>query len=223
MTTPSRIRILLVDDHSVLRAGLRMLLNSQVHLQVIGETGDGREALVLAESLQPDIILLDLTLPGLNGIEALPALHRLTPGAHILILTMHDDVGYLRQALRRGASGYVLKKAADSELLNAIQVVMRGEVYIHPAITGSLVKAMMPDIESSPGSGTSTDPWQNLSEREREVLRLVAHGHTNSEVATQLSLSVKTVETYRARGMEKLGLRTRAQLMQAALERGLLE
>ena len=142
MTTSSRIRILLVDDHSVLRAGLRMLLNSQAHLQVVGEAGDGREALALAESLQPDLIILDLTMPGLSGIEALPVLHRLAPAAHILILTMHDDVGYLRQALRKGASGYVLKKAADSELLNAIQVVMRGEMYIHPAMTSSMIKEL---------------------------------------------------------------------------------
>ncbi len=223
MTTPSQIRILLVDDHSVLRVGLRMLLNSQAHLQVVGETGDGREALTLAESLQPDLILLDLTMPGLSGIEALPVLHRLAPSAHILILTMHDDVSYLRQALRKGASGYVVKKAADSELLNAIQIVMHGEVYIHPAMTGSLVKEMMPEVEQRPGPDNSIDLWESLSEREREVLRLVARGHTNSEVAAQLSLSVKTVETYRARGMEKLGLRTRAQLLQAALEKGLLD
>ncbi len=223
MTSPAPVRILLVDDHSVLRAGLRMLLNSQAHLQVIGESGDGREALALAETLQPDLILLDLSMPGLSGIEALPVLRRLAPGARILILTMHDDVGYLRQALRKGAAGYVLKKAADSELLSAIQVVMHGEVYIHPAMTGTLVKEMMPEIESRAEPGASLDPWQVLSDREREVLRLVARGHTNSEVAAQLSLSVKTVETYRARGMEKLGLRTRAQLMQSALEKGLLD
>lgn len=223
MTTSPVIRILLVDDHSVLRAGLHMLLNSQAQLQVVGEAGDGREALALAESLQPDLILLDLTMPGMNGIEALPVLHRLAPGARILILTMHDDIGYLRQALRKGAAGYVLKKAADSELLNAIQVVMRGEVYIHPAMTSSLIREMMPEDEPHTVSGKDADPWQTLSEREHEVLRLVARGHTNSEVAAQLSLSVKTVETYRARGMEKLSLRTRAQLMQAALDRGFFE
>ncbi|MCL4507210.1 MAG: response regulator transcription factor [Chloroflexi bacterium] len=200
-----------------------MLLNSQAHLQVVGEAGDGREALALAESLQPDLILLDLTMPGLSGIEALPVLRRLAPGAHILILTMHDDVSYLRQALRKGASGYVLKKAADSELLNAIQAVMRGEMYIHAGMTDSLIKELVPDINPHPASGTEADPWQTLSEREREVLRLVARGHTNSEIAGQLSISVKTVETYRARGMEKIGLRTRAQLLQAALEKGLLD
>lgn len=223
MATPARTRILLVDDHAVLRAGLRMLLNSQAELRVVGEAGDGREALALAESLQPDLIILDLSIPGLNGIEALPALRRLAPNAHVLILTMHDDVGYLRQALRKGASGYVLKKAADNELLNAIQAVQRGEVYVQAAMTSLLVKEMMPDAETQQPSGSAADLWQTLSEREREVLRLVARGHTNSEIAAQLSLSVKTVETYRARGMEKLGLRTRAQLMQAALERKLLE
>jgi two-component system, NarL family, response regulator NreC len=171
MTTSALIRILLVDDHSVLRAGLRMLLNSQVHLQVVGEAGDGLEALALAESQQPDLILLDLSMPGLNGIEALPVLHRLVPEARILILTMHDDVSYLRQALRKGASGYVLKKAADSELLNAIAAVMRGEIYIHPAMTGALVKDLVPDMQPYRGDGADIDLWQTLSEREREVLQ----------------------------------------------------
>ena len=200
-----------------------MLLDSQPTLKVVGEAGDGREALALAESLHPDLILLDLTMPGLNGMEALPVLHRLVPDARILILTMHDDVSYLRQALRKGASGYVLKKAADSELLNAIEVVARGDIYVDPTMTGSLVKELVPDIDSQTTAGTDADPWQTLSEREREVLRLVARGHTNSEIGGQLTISVKTVETYRARGMEKLGLRTRAQLTQAALEKGFFE
>ena len=222
MTKAPQLRILLIDDHAILRSGLRMLLDSQPALKVVGEAGDGREALTLAESLHPDLILLDITMPGLNGIETLPVLHRLVPDAHILILTMHDDVSYLKQALRRGASGYVLKKAADSELLNAIEVVARGEIYIHPTMTGSLVKELVPDTEPHPMNGTDIDPWQTLSEREREVLQLVARGHTNNEIGGQLSLSVKTVETYRSRGMEKLGLRTRAQLVQAAIDNGLV-
>jgi len=223
MSDASPARILLVDDHSVLRAGLRLLLNSQPDLIVAGEAGDAREALALAESLQPDLILLDLTMPGLSGIEALPALRRLAPSARILVLTMHDDESYLRQALRKGAAGYVLKKAADSELINAIQAVLRGEVYVHSALTRSLLNDLVaPADKPSPGPAHD-ELWQTLSEREAEVLRLVARGYTNAEIAERLSLSVKTVETYRGRGMEKLGLRTRAQLVQAALAKGILE
>jgi DNA-binding NarL/FixJ family response regulator len=217
----TQTRILLADDHAVLRSGLRLLLDGQADLTVIGEAGDGRQALDLAHSQQPDLILLDLTMPGLTGMDALPMIRRAAPNARVLVLTMHDDGSYLRQALRAGASGYVLKKAADSELISAIRAVMRGEVYVQPAILRGLIGEMMPDApEGAPGQA---DPWQALSDREHEVIKLVARGHTNAEIGAQLSLSVKTIETYRARGMEKLGLRTRAQLLQAALARGLLD
>lgn len=212
-------RILLADDHAVLRAGLRLLLDKQPDLKVVGEAGDGREALVLAQTLKPDLILLDLTMPGLSGMDALPVLRKLLPNARTLILTMHDDESYLRQALKHGASGYVLKKAADTELLNAVQAVRRGEVYLHSAVMRNLLSGLMHD-DARPAE---TDPWQGLSEREYEVIKLVARGHTNAEIANALCLSVKTVETYRSRGMEKLGLRTRAQLVQAAMHKGLLE
>jgi DNA-binding NarL/FixJ family response regulator len=212
------IRILLADDHAVLRAGLHLLLDAQPDMKVVGEAGDGSEALVLSTNLHPDLILLDLTMPGLNGIDALPVLRKATPEAKILVLTMHDDESYLRQALRSGAAGYVLKKAVDSELLSAVRAVMRGEVYVHPSLTKALLEDLLPSI---PAEATD-DPWQALSEREREVLILVAHGHTAAEIAERLSLSSKTIETYRARGMEKLGLRSRAALVQFALAHGLL-
>ncbi len=211
-------RVLLADDHAVLRAGLRLLLDAQPDLQVVGEAGDGGEALALAAQLQPDLILLDLTMPGLSGLEALPAVRKAAPAARILILTMHDDEGYVRQALSHGAAGYVLKKAADGELISAVRAVLRGEVYVHPALTRALLEDLIPA-----GAGhLPADPWATLSEREQEVLRLVALGHTSAEIADRLSLSVKTVETYRARGMEKLGLRTRAALVQFALAHHLL-
>lgn len=212
----AEITILLVDDHAVLRAGLRLLLDSQPDMRVLGEAGDAREALAHAENLKPGVILLDLTLPGLGGLTALPTLRKAAPEARILILTMHDDVGYLRQALCAGASGYVLKKAADSELLCAIRAVMRGEVYIHPALTRALIGDLIP------AAAETHDPWETLSEREHEVLILVARGHTAAEIAQQLNLSPKTVETYRARAMEKLHLRSRAALVQFALARDLL-
>jgi len=210
--------ILLADDHAVLRSGLRLLLDAQADMKVIGEANNGSEALALAARLQPDLILLDLTMPGLSGMEALPALRKAAPAARVLILTMHDDVGYLRQALQRGASGYVLKKAADSELISAVRAVMRGEVHLHPSLTKSLLEDLLPNSSEA----VPADPWEELSEREQEVLTLVALGHTSAEIAQRLSLSVKTVETYRARGMEKLGLRSRAALVQFAMAHGLL-
>jgi two-component system response regulator NreC len=210
------IRILLVDDHAVLRAGLHMLLNAQPDLQVVGEAGDAEEAMLMIERLRPDIILLDLTLPRLDGIAALPLIRKLAPATKVLVLTMHDDESYLRQALRAGAAGYVLKKAADAELIAAVHTVMRGDLYVHPSLTRALLEDLLP---TSPSSG---DPWDTLSEREHEVLVLVARGHTSAEIGDQLGLSPKTVETYRARGMEKLGLRTRAALVQFALAHDLL-
>ena len=212
------VRILLADDHAVLRAGLRLLLEAQSDLSVAGEAASGVETLTLAESLQPDLILLDLSMPALGGLDALPALRRVAPGARILILTMHDDIQYLRQALKNGASGYVLKKAADSELISAVYAVLRGEVYVHPAMTRGLLEDLLP----AAGSNSDMDAWETLSEREKEVLKRVALGYTSAEIAEELALSAKTVETYRARGMEKLGLASRAGLVRFALAKGLI-
>jgi two-component system response regulator NreC len=199
---------------------LRLLIDSQPGLTVIGEAGNGAEAHTRARELQPDVILLDLNMPGVDGLAVLPVLKRDAPNCRVLVLTMHDDVSYLQEALRAGAAGYILKKAVDSELLMAIQTVMRGETYVHSAMTQKLLEKF--ETTNSP-STTQQDPWETLSERERDVLRLVALGYTNAEIASELYLSVKTVETYRARGMEKLNLQTRAQLVKAALARGLLD
>lgn len=212
-------RVLLADDHAVLRAGLRLLLTGQNEFEVVAEASTGSEALSLSEKLQPDLILLDLSMPGLGGMDVLPALRKVTPSAKILILTMHDDPQYLRQALKQGASGYVLKKAADAELISAIRAVLRGEMYVHPSMTRTLLEDILPEAKSFSADLT----WASLSEREQEVLKMVALGHTSAEIADQLSLSAKTVETYRARGMEKLGLRTRAALVKFALQEGLIK
>ncbi len=209
--------ILLADDHAVLRAGLKLLLDGQPDLKVVGEAQNGVRALTLAEELQPNIILLDLTMPGISGLEVLRTIKGIAPRSKVLVLAMHDDESYLRQALAFGAAGYVVKKAVDSELLNAIRAVMRGEIYVHSAMMDKLLNS---EAEGSSPVDGSDDPWKNLSAREVDVLRLVALGYTDSEIADQLSLSVKTVETYRARGMEKLGLSTRAQLVRDALARG---
>lgn len=210
------IRILLADDHAVLRSGLRLLLDAQPDMEVVGETSNGTDAIRQAGELTPDVILLDLTMPGLGGLDVLPVLKQRLPRCRILILTMHDNAGYLRQALEAGAAGYVLKGALDTELLNAIRAVARGETYIHSAITHHLLT----DIQAP---SESPDRWQLLSSREFEVLRLVALGYTNSEIAEHFTISVKTVETHRARGMEKMGLQTRSQLVRAAIAKGLLE
>lgn len=217
MNTP--IRVLLADDHAVLRTGLRLLLTGQNEFEVVAEASTGSEALSLAERLQPDLILLDLSMPGISGMDVLPAMRKIAPSAKILILTMHDDPQYLRQTLKHGASGYVLKKAADAELISAIRAVLRGEMYVHPSMTRVLLEDILPEAKSSNADLT----WGSLSEREQEVLKMVALGHTSAEIADQLSLSAKTVETYRARGMEKLGLRTRAALVKFALQEGLIK
>ncbi|MDW8069781.1 MAG: response regulator transcription factor [Anaerolineae bacterium] len=213
------IRVLIADDHAVFRAGLRLLLSAQPDIAVVGEAGDGWQTLKQAEALRPDVILLDLTMPGMPGLQTLALLRHQVPEAKVLILTMHEDEAYLRHALVGGASGYIIKRATDEELVAAIRAVARGEIYIHPAMT----RALLEDLIPAPKLLENPEPWESLSEREQQVLRLVAVGHTNQEIADRLGLSVKTVETYRSRGMEKLGLRTRAQLVRYMIQKGLLK
>jgi two-component system response regulator NreC len=216
MTAPRRIRILLADDHTVLRSGLRALLSAQADLEVAGEAADGAEALRLAQTIKPDVVVMDIGMPGVSGIDATARIRRELPSTKVLILSMHDDQGYLRQALRAGASGYVLKKAADTELLAAIRAAARGEVFLDP----SLAKEFVEDVVL-PKAQESDIPM--LSDREREVLHLLARGHTNQQVADRLCIGVKSVETYKARLMDKLGLKGRAELVRYALTHGLLK
>lgn len=213
-----QIRVLLADDHAVLRAGLRLLLEAEPDIMVVGEAADGCQAVTLARELQPDVLLLDLTMPRLGGLDALGELRHLAPGCRVLVLTMHDDESYLRRALAAGAAGYVLKQADDRELLVALRAVARGEVYVPPALAPALLGGLIPQRQP-----LSTPPRHSLSEREEEVIRLVAQGYTSQEVADQLCLAVTTVETYRARAMQKLGIRGRAQLVRYALEVGWLK
>lgn len=208
------IRVLIADDHAVLRSGLNLLLSSQGAFEIVAEAASGIEALSMAEKHQPDLILLDLSMPSLGGLDALPTLKEKCPQAKILVLTMHDDVQYLRQALKKGAAGFVLKRAADNELLHAIHAVLRGGVYVHPSMNKTLLEDYLPDVRED----FSTNLWEKLSEREQEVLKLVALGYTSTEIGEQITLSPKTVETYRARGMEKLGLHNRAALVRYALK-----
>lgn len=223
--TPDVKQVLLADDHTILRAGLRLLIDSQPDLTVVGEAGSGDEALQQARQHRPDVILLDLNMPGRDGLATIPALRELLPESRILILTMHDDARYLQDALQAGASGYVLKKAADAELLLAIRAVLKGETYVHSAMTQKLLQTMLPEGAgpAAEDAAALANPWQELSEREYDVLRRVALGYTNAEIGEEMFISVKTVETYRARGMEKLALQTRAQLVRSALEHGILD
>jgi two-component system response regulator NreC len=208
-----KTRILLADDHNVLRSGLKYLLNAQSDMAVVGEAATGDAALRLARELAPDVLILDITMPGMDGLDVLRELKRVAPTIRVLILTMHEEEGYLRRALALGAAGYCPKGAADAELISAIRAVLRGNLYIHPSHTKVLLNGMV----SATGEGNANAPAAALSEREHEVLRLVALGHTNQEIADQLALSVKSVESYRARGMEKLGLSSRAALVRYAL------
>ncbi len=216
----STFRILLVDDHAVLRAGLRMLLSAEADMEVVGEAGDGGEAVEQATALQPDIVLLDLTMPDVDGLAVLPRLKQAAPQAHMLILTMHEDAAYVRQAFRLGAAGYVLKKAADTELMSAIRAVARNEIYVHPAMTKALLEDLLP--QSTAPTGSDTQLWDSLSEREKEVVQGIVLGYTGEEIAGPHHLSVKTVHTYRSRAMSKLGVENRAQLVDLALRLGIL-
>jgi two-component system response regulator NreC len=213
------IRILIVDDHAVLRTGLRMLLDAEPDMNVVGEAADGLEALEQVLECAPDVVLLDVTMPNMDGLEVLRRIRDRAPRTRALILTMHDDEGYLREALASGSSGYVLKRAADIELLSAIRAVHQDGTYLHAAHTKVLFEDG-PDWQRTPASD---EPEPLLSPREQEVLRLVALGYTNQQAADMLYLSVKTVETYRGRLMAKLGLRNRAELVRYALQRGMLE
>jgi len=211
--------VVIADDHAVLRAGLKLLINTQRDMEVVGEAATGVETLTRVADLRPDILLLDLAMPDLPGLDILRQLRKTHPHVPILVLTMHEEEHYLRQALEAGAAGYVPKSAADTELLSALRAVTRGDVYIHPSHTKVLLEGMLarhrPGMVKRPTS-------ELLSPREREVVRLVALGYTNQQIADQLCLSEKTVETYRARAMEKLGLRSRAALVRYAMEAGLI-
>jgi two-component system response regulator NreC len=211
------VRILIADDHGVLRAGLRALLNAETDLEVVGEAADGHETLRLTRELDPDVVLLDISMPGPGGIEITRQVKRALPDTRVLILTVHEDESLLREAIRAGAAGYIIKRAVESELINAIRAVWRGDVYIHPAMT----RALLQDV--APTRATDEPLVEPLTPRESEVLQLIAQGYTNRQIAETLTISVRTVETHRANLMDKLGLRSRVELVRYAREHGLLE
>jgi two-component system, NarL family, response regulator NreC len=208
------IKIVLVDDHAVVRSGLRLLLDREEDMEVIGEAGNAKDAIFRARALKPDVILLDVVMPGESGIEVLPRLLKESPETKVLVLSMQDDPSYVREAFGAGASGYVLKEAADEEVVSAVREIAEGGNYVHPALGARMVAA-----EAQERAAAEADP---LSEREREVLRLLALGNTNQEIAQALYISVRTAESHRAHIMQKLRLATRAELVRYALSHGLL-
>lgn len=218
MTAQARIRVLVADDHAILRSGLRLLISGQPDMEVVGEAGDFGEAIERAKSLQPDVVTLDLTMPGGSGLGAIEKLRAAAPSARIVVLTMHEDPAYVRSALAAGASGYLVKSAADSALIAAIRAVERGRIFIEVQNR----EAMEALMTSGRAAADTPAPIAMLSEREREVWVLLAQGHTNQAIADRLGLSVKTIESYRARLMQKLGLTNRAELTRLAQELALV-
>jgi two-component system response regulator NreC len=209
------IQVLIVDDHAVVRAGIKLLLVREEDMEPVGEAGSGREAIFEARSLKPDVILMDVVMPDGNGLEVIPTLLRERPETKILVLSMQDDPRYVREAFAAGASGYVLKEAADVEVVAAVREVAGGGRYVHPELGARLIAA-----DADAARRAEEDP---LSDREREVLRLLALGYTNQEIAKQLFISVRTAETHRAHIMQKLRLSSRAELVRYALTHDLLE
>jgi DNA-binding NarL/FixJ family response regulator len=209
------IRVLVVDDHAVVRSGIRLLLGREPDIEPVGEAGTGREAIFEARTHKPDVVLMDVVMPDQTGLEALPQLLHEHPDTKVLLLSMQDDPRYVREAFAAGASGYILKEAADAEVVTAIREVAKGGRYVNPELGARLVEA-----EAAAERRAQADP---LSEREREILRLLALGHTNQEIARQLYISVRTAETHRAHIMRKLNVSSRADLVRYAMANGLLD
>lgn len=212
------LRIVIADDHPVVRDGIRSLIDAHDGMSVVGEAGDGAEALSAVAALAPDVLVVDMSMPTYNGAQVARRVRQAWPSVRVIALTVHDDRGYLTQLLKAGVSGYVLKRAATSELIQAIRTVADGGVYLDPRVAGKVVNDFVGDATEP-----SRDAPDALSDRETEVLKQIGRGFSNKEIAAQLSISTKTVETYKARILEKLGLRGRADMVRYALRRGWLD
>jgi two-component system response regulator NreC len=210
------IRILVADDHRLIRRGLRDLVEEEPNMEIVGEASDTDETIRLARELRPDIVLLDISMPSIGGIETTRRLRAMAAELRVLILTVHEDESLLREALHAGAMGYIVKRAADSELIDALRAVARGHHYVHPSVTRALLEGLAAQRTADP------EPVEPLTPRELDVLRLLAQGYTNRQIATQLSISVRTVEGHRANLMSKLGLESRLDLVNYARRQGLI-
>lgn len=212
----SGIRVLLADDHALVRSGIRMILETLDGVQIVGETADGRDALALVESLRPDVALLDISMRDLNGIDTTAWIRSRVPETRVMILSMHTGEDYVSQSLRAGASGYLLKDATPAELEFALRAVARGETYLSPRVSGAVVEKYLQSADRAAG------PLEALSARQREILRLIAEGRSTKQMAAQLGVSVKTVETHRALLMERLGIHDVAGLVRLAVRAGIV-
>jgi len=215
-----KLRIFLVDDHPIVRKGLKALIVEQSDMEVVGEAGDGETALSQVRELQPDVMILDFTLPDMNGFQVVERVKQICPGINVLVLTIHEASGYLRQMFQVGASGYLLKRTAGEELAQALRIVAAGGAYLDPTLAGRMVSTL---VNQGAAKSKSLISGSKLSDREREVLKLIALGYSNKEIASQLDLSAKTIETYKARLIEKLGLSSRSELVRYALNQGWLQ
>ena len=214
----TKVRVLIAEDHQTVREGLKMILGAQPDIEVAGEAGDGHAAVELTKQLMPDIVLMDLSMPKLNGLKATEKLKQACPDVNVLVLTRHTEEGYLLQLLRLGASGYILKQSPSAELLHAIRSIAAGGKYLDPAVAGKIFGGLQAR-KLRAESGTQ----EKLSSRESETLRLIAWGHSNKDIANQLGLSVKTVEVHKANAMKKLGMRSRIDIVRFALLQGWME
>ena len=214
-----KLNVLLADDHKLLRAGLKLLLQRNPDLTVVGEAADGEQTLQLFQQLEPDLLLLDLSMPKMDGLDCLREIKSRWPDAKVIVLTMHEDENYIKQAMQAGAAAYVHKSAADTDLFKAIDAVQAGQLYLSQQDSSLLLHVLLKQ-DLAPVDNQA--PFVLLSPREREVLRLIAHGYSMAEVAERLSLSIKTVDTYKTRLMEKLGTTRKSELVSYALKYGLL-
>jgi DNA-binding NarL/FixJ family response regulator len=214
----AKLRVVIADDHATVREGIKLIIGAEPDLEVVGEAGDGRAAVAAAERLRPDVIVMDVSMPKMNGLKATNKLKECCPEVQVLALTRHKDDGYLQQLLRAGASGYVLKQSPPQELLHAIRAVASGGKYLDPAVAGRVFGSY-----TGPLRGEQSEAIRELSQREEEILRFIALGHSNKEIANSLALSVKTVEAHKANAMKKMGMRSRIDIVRYSVLRGWLE
>ena len=215
----TKIKVVVADDHPIVREGVRMILAKERDIEVVGEAADGEQALQLVERVRPDVVIMDISMPGMGGIEATQKVRERYPKVSVLVLTMHEDESYVFQLLRAGASGYVLKRAAAQDLVHAVRAAARGEAFLYPSVARKVVEDYLKRVEA----GEGRERYDGLTAREKEVLTLIAEGFTNQQIAEKLFISIKTVQTHRAHIMEKLGLHDRTELVRYAIRKGLIE